>query len=66
MQRLLEGRLGAGLESPGRLRLGFLYKRVQDEPKEAVYHFKQYLLLAPHAKNRKEVEYIIEMLSPQE
>ena len=48
------------------LRLGFLYKRVQDEPKEAVYHFKQYLLLAPHAKNRKEVEYMIGMLSPQE
>lgn len=46
------------------LRLGFLYKRAQDEPKEAVSHFKRYLLLAPHAKNRKEVEYIIEMLSP--
>jgi tetratricopeptide (TPR) repeat protein len=45
------------------LRLGFLYKRVQDQPKEAISHFKQYLLLAPHAKNRKEVQYIIEMLS---
>jgi tetratricopeptide (TPR) repeat protein len=45
------------------LRLGFLYKRVQDQPKEAVKHFKRYLLLMPHAKNRKEVQYIIEMLS---
>jgi tetratricopeptide (TPR) repeat protein len=45
------------------LRLGFLYKRVQDEPKEAVSHFKRYLLLMPHAKDRKEVQYMIEMLS---
>ena len=45
------------------LKLGFLYKRVQDEPKEAVYHFKRYLLLMPHAKNRKEVQYMIKMLS---
>jgi outer membrane protein assembly factor BamD (BamD/ComL family) len=47
------------------LRLGYLYKRQKDEPKEAVYHFKQYLLLQPHADDRKEVEYLIEMLSPQ-
>jgi len=45
------------------LRLGFLCKRAQDRPKEAVYHFKRYLLLMPHAQNRKEVEYMIEMLS---
>ncbi len=45
------------------LRLGFLYKQAQDEPKEAVYHFKKYLSLQPNAKNRKEVEYLIKMLS---
>jgi tetratricopeptide (TPR) repeat protein len=45
------------------LRLGFLYKRAQDDSKEAIYHFKRYLSLRPHAKNKKEVEYLIEMLS---
>lgn len=48
------------------LKLGFLYQRAQDQPKEAVYHFKRYLSLQPHAKDRKEVEYLIEMLSPQD
>lgn len=45
------------------LRLGFLYKRARDNPSKAVNHFKQYLRLEPNAKNRKEIEYLIQMLS---
>ncbi len=46
-------------------RLGFLYKRSNDDARMAVYHFKRYLALEPNAKNRKEVQYFIQMLLAQ-
>jgi len=42
--------------------LGLLYKHSQSNSKKSLYHFKKYLQLDPKAKNKKEVEYIIEML----
>lgn len=44
-------------------KLGFLYKRSINNNLKAVYHFKNYLALEPNAKNRKEVEYLIQLLS---
>ncbi|MDD5595508.1 MAG: tetratricopeptide repeat protein [Candidatus Omnitrophica bacterium] len=44
-------------------RLGLLYKHTRDDPKKSVYYFRRYLQLNPQAKNRKEVEYLIEALS---
>ncbi|MDD2752182.1 MAG: tetratricopeptide repeat protein [Candidatus Omnitrophica bacterium] len=44
-------------------RLGLLYKHTRDDPKKAVVYFKKYLQLSPQAKNKKEVEYLIESLS---
>jgi tetratricopeptide (TPR) repeat protein len=44
-------------------KLGFLYKRSMNNNSMAVYHFKKYLALDPKSKSRKEIEYIIQMLS---
>ena len=44
-------------------KLGLLYKHTQDAPQKSVYHLKNYLKLSPEAKNKKEVDYLIEMLS---
>lgn len=42
--------------------LGLLYKHSQSDNKKALYHFKKYLQLNPKAKNKKEVEYLIETM----
>jgi len=47
-------------------KLGFLYRRSMNNNNRAAYHFKKYLSLEPKAKNRKEVEYLIQMLSQYE
>jgi tetratricopeptide (TPR) repeat protein len=47
-------------------KLGFLYKRSENNRLKAAYHFKKYLALEPKAKNRKEVKYLIEMLTQYE
>lgn len=43
--------------------LGLLYKKSEDNSKEAIYHLKKYLWLNPKAKNREEVRYFINMLA---
>lgn len=43
--------------------LGLLYKHSQDNTKKALYHLKKYLQFSPEAKNKKEVEYLIRLLS---
>lgn len=43
--------------------LGLLYKHSQSNRDKAIHNFKRYLELAPKAKNRKEVEYFIQMLA---
>lgn len=43
--------------------LGLLYKHYQNNSKKATYHFRQYLKLSPDAKNRKDVEFLIQMLN---
>jgi tetratricopeptide (TPR) repeat protein len=43
--------------------LGLLYKHAKDDNQKAVYHFQQYLLLNPGAEDKKEVAYMITMLS---
>lgn len=47
-------------------KLGLIYKYSRDNTKKALYHFKKYLELTPNAKNRKEVEYLVDMLSQPE
>jgi tetratricopeptide (TPR) repeat protein len=47
-------------------KLGLIYKYSRDNNKKALYHFKKYLELTPNAKNRKEVEYLVDMLSQPE
>jgi len=42
--------------------LGLLYQHSQGNTKKALYHFKKYLRLEPEARNRKEVESLINML----
>jgi chromosome segregation ATPase len=44
-------------------KLGLLYKYSRDNTGKAVYYFKKYLALNPQAKNRKDVEYMIGMLT---
>ncbi|MDD5653431.1 MAG: tetratricopeptide repeat protein [Candidatus Omnitrophica bacterium] len=44
-------------------RLGLLYKHTRDDPQKSVVYFRKYLQLQPQAKNKKEVEYLIESLS---
>lgn len=46
-------------------RLGLLYQHARENARQAVAHFRRYLQLYPEAVNRKEVEYLIEMLSHQ-
>jgi len=43
--------------------LGLLYKLSQSNRDKAIHNFKRYLDLNPKAKNRKEVEYFIQMLA---
>jgi len=42
--------------------IGLLYKHYLDNSKKAAYHLKKYLELNSKAPNRKEVEYLIDML----
>jgi len=42
--------------------LGLLYQHSRGDAKKALHHFKKYLRLEPEAKNKEEVEYLIEML----
>jgi tetratricopeptide (TPR) repeat protein len=43
--------------------LGLLYRHSKNNSKKAIQHLKKYLQLNPDASNRKDVEYIIKMLS---
>ncbi len=43
--------------------LGLLYNKVYEDRKKALEHMKEYLKLSPRAKNKKEAQYIIDMLS---
>jgi len=43
--------------------LGLLYKDERGDNQKAVEHLKKYLKLNPKAENRKEVEYLIKMIS---
>ena len=43
--------------------LGILYKHSRDNNRKAVYHLKRYLQLKSNAQNKKEVEYLIKMMS---
>lgn len=45
---------------------GILYKHSYGNNKKALHHLKKYLNLNPNAKNRKEVEYLIKMLSEKQ
>ncbi|MDD5431548.1 MAG: tetratricopeptide repeat protein [Candidatus Omnitrophica bacterium] len=42
--------------------LGLLYKHSLNNNSKAIYHFKQYLWIKPDAPNRKDIEYLINML----
>jgi tetratricopeptide (TPR) repeat protein len=42
--------------------IGLLYQHSRDNPKKALYHLKKYLQFNPEARNRKDVESLIEML----
>ena len=42
--------------------LGLLYKHYLDNSKKAIFHLKKYLELNSHAPNKKEIEYLIDML----
>lgn len=42
--------------------IGILYKHSRGDSEKAAEHLKKYLQLSPKAKNRREVEYLIEML----
>jgi len=42
--------------------IGLLYQHSRDNSKKAVYHLKKYLQFNPEARNRKEVEDLIDML----
>ena len=43
--------------------LGLLYQHYKNDTSKAVYHLKQCLKLNPKAKNKKEIEYLIEVLT---
>lgn len=43
--------------------LGLLYQHSEENTKKSLYHFKKYLELNPNAKNKKEVEYLIAVLT---
>jgi tetratricopeptide (TPR) repeat protein len=43
--------------------LGLLYRHSKDNSAKAIYHLKKYLQFNPDASNKKDVEYIIKMLS---
>ncbi len=43
--------------------LGLLYQHSEEDTKKSLYHFKKYLELEPQAKNKKEVEFLIAVLS---
>ena len=43
--------------------LGLLYRHSKNNSRKAIQHLKKYLQLSPDAYNRKDVEYIIKMLS---
>lgn len=43
--------------------LGLLYQHSEENTKKSLYHFKKYLELKPNAKNKKEVEYLIAVLT---
>ena len=47
-------------------KLGLLYKHSRDNSRKAIYHLRKYLELDREAKNKKEVEYLIDMLSQQD
>lgn len=43
--------------------LGLLYQHSEGNTKKSLYHFKKYLELKPNAKNKKEVEYLITVIT---
>jgi len=43
--------------------IGILYKQCKNDPKKAVFHLKKFIELSPNAKNKKDAEYLIDLIN---